>query len=264
MCTVLFGWRVWPGVDVLLAANRDERLDRPAEPPRGRLVAGTRVFCPLDQEAGGSWLGVNERGLVVALTNRYGGASDGARRSRGGIVMAALQAASASAAADALRATQASDYSGFHCLVADGDTGWLVRSDGASVVTEPLQPGRLEVVTERSFGAGASGRVAFLGARAPALEAAPEPPVEALAALLATHARASLAADDRPQDDDLPAHPMDGVCVHLDGLNYGTRSAELVSIASDRRRSTWLHAGGAPCRATLEPLDLQLREALKW
>ena len=68
---------------MLLAANRDERYDRPARGPflwPGR--AG--IFAGRDELAGGTWLAVSGRGIVAAVTNRpTGGGEDPARPTRG-------------------------------------------------------------------------------------------------------------------------------------------------------------------------------------
>jgi uncharacterized protein with NRDE domain len=61
------------------------------------LVAG------LDVLAGGSWLGINDWGLVAAVLNRHGSLGPEAnRRSRGELVLEALDHADAVAAAEAL------------------------------------------------------------------------------------------------------------------------------------------------------------------
>lgn len=50
--------------------NRDERRTRkPALPPERRFHAGTRFLAPLDGDFGGSWIGVNEFGLLLCLLN---------------------------------------------------------------------------------------------------------------------------------------------------------------------------------------------------
>src|SRR5262245_24698007 len=97
MCLLALRYRTVPGVPVLLAANRD----RPFDPPR--LHAGPLPFAaPVDRTAGGTWLGVNAAGLVVAVTNRPQREADAARRSRGLLAADALRAASSARLRDAL------------------------------------------------------------------------------------------------------------------------------------------------------------------
>lgn len=55
-----------------ILCNRDERLARPAALPPVWRVAGTRTAVyPIDPQGGGTWVGVNDCGLAVALLNRY-------------------------------------------------------------------------------------------------------------------------------------------------------------------------------------------------
>jgi len=52
--------------------NRDEsRRRQRALPPRLLEVEGTRYLAPIDADAGGTWLGVNEHGLAVGVLNAW-------------------------------------------------------------------------------------------------------------------------------------------------------------------------------------------------
>lgn len=55
---------------VFVASNRDEDRSRPSLPPQRELRGGVTVLSPRDLLAGGTWIGVNDRGLVALLTNR--------------------------------------------------------------------------------------------------------------------------------------------------------------------------------------------------
>jgi uncharacterized protein with NRDE domain len=69
MCTV--SWTRTPeGYE--LFCNRDERhTRRPSAPPVVRERRGVRFAAPIDGDCGGSWIGVNEKGLALCLLNRY-------------------------------------------------------------------------------------------------------------------------------------------------------------------------------------------------
>jgi len=73
----------------LLAANRDEAYARPFAPPRA-WVAATPFWAPVDEEEGGTWIGVNRGGLAVAITNRSLLPEEPGRASRGHLVAGAL------------------------------------------------------------------------------------------------------------------------------------------------------------------------------
>ena len=96
MCTVVILRRPehrWP---ILIAANRDEMLDRPWSPPARHWPDRAEVVAGRDELAGGTWLGVNDHGLVAAVMNRPGslGPADD-KRSRGELVLEALDHADA-------------------------------------------------------------------------------------------------------------------------------------------------------------------------
>ncbi|MBP8822544.1 MAG: NRDE family protein [Flavobacteriales bacterium] len=68
MCLIALAYKVHPHFPLIVAANRDEFLDRPAEPARfwpesPHLLAGR------DLQAGGTWLGVTRAGRFAAITN---------------------------------------------------------------------------------------------------------------------------------------------------------------------------------------------------
>lgn len=87
--------------------NRDEQLSRPAAlPPEISRVAGVRAVYPREA-GGGTWIAGSEMGIAFALLNRND-ASDrvtgtGSRVSRGHIIPALLDCATAAEAAKRLR-----------------------------------------------------------------------------------------------------------------------------------------------------------------
>ena len=101
MCTVILAHRLLDDAPLLLGANRDEQLARPSEPPRLRDDTPISPVSPRELKAGGTWLGVNEEGVISAITNRFGKLAEGSRRSRGELVDLALEHKSAAAASSA-------------------------------------------------------------------------------------------------------------------------------------------------------------------
>jgi len=77
----------------VLYCNRDERRTRkPALGPRAAILNGVCNVAPVDQDQGGSWIGVNEFGLSLCLLNRYqdSPATDINYNSRGWLVRSLL------------------------------------------------------------------------------------------------------------------------------------------------------------------------------
>ena len=129
MCSLLLAWQAVDDAPIILAANRDESYDRPATGPR-LLTADPRVLAPVDQTAGGTWVGVNEHGLVVAIANRDSNI-DG-ERSRGQLVRDLLGTDTADEARTFLASLLGEHrYAGFHLLVVDPSDVFYVTWDGS-------------------------------------------------------------------------------------------------------------------------------------
>ncbi len=178
MCTLIVLHRCVPGKPLVVAANRDEFYARPAESPAIRASRAGRFIAPRDLEAGGTWVGLSERGVFAGLTNlrpiapgfeaasTFGskegskegsnagligaslGENSGARTakavlSRGEVVMAALEARTAADAADSLSRSLSREeglYNPFQLLVADAHSASLLVYRDAPR-TFPLEPG---------------------------------------------------------------------------------------------------------------------------
>jgi uncharacterized protein with NRDE domain len=140
MCLILLAYRSHPDVDVLLAGNRDEFHRRPAVPPA--LIAGPpRIHAGRDLEAGGTWMGRNEHGLLAALTNRRSANPPPPDvRSRGEIVMGLLRQRTPSDAAAWLSDQPQGRYRPYTVLFGGRDAFYCFSpQDGAAL--RPLQPG---------------------------------------------------------------------------------------------------------------------------
>ena len=146
MCTLILLRRPgheWP---LLLAANRDEMIGRPWRPPARHWPDRPEVMAGLDELAGGSWLGLNDHGVVAGILNRFGtlGPAPG-QRSRGELVLEALDRADARDAATALAALDPRAYRPFNLIIADDrDAFWLRHADAGgrgAIGVKALEPG---------------------------------------------------------------------------------------------------------------------------
>ena len=77
-----------PEAPLLIAANRDELYQRLADPITVLRGARPRILGGWDEVAGGTWLAVNEHGVVAGLTYQPASARDPAKRSRGELPLA--------------------------------------------------------------------------------------------------------------------------------------------------------------------------------
>ncbi len=144
MCALIAIVHRVPGYPVVFGANRDEMRDRVGLSPsiyRGKRLA---VLCPRDRKAGGTWIGMNEKGLVGAVTNRPG-PLDPARRSRGLLLLDLLALPSASAALEWLeRDLRHARYNPFNVLLADevgATAGHVPQGESAGSEFRPLDAG---------------------------------------------------------------------------------------------------------------------------
>jgi len=233
MCTLILLDRVVPQIPVIVAANRDEFFARPAAPPTHFPAAGGRpaFAAPHDLEAGGTWMGINEHGVFVGLTNRPVAAKPTGVRSRGLLVVDVLGAASAEHAGAAFDGQRDAAYAPFNLLAADGREAWLARHTAEGErERRPLEPG-IHVVCNRDPSDPSSTKVVRLSARLAELDLAarPEALVAELFRVLGGH----------PD----PSNPFENPCVHT--TEYGTRSSSVL-LAGPGRRAYW-YADGAPC-----------------
>ncbi len=236
MCTLAVAVKAdrrWP---LVVAANRDERLGRPAEGWAVRAGrGGVRYAAPRDLHAGGTWIGLSEHGLFAALTNYHAPAAwypDPERQSRGDLVPLALLARDAEGARAALAGVDATRFNPFHLVVADARAAFLWWYDGDEARLEPLAPG-LHVVTERSP-RGACPRGDLVRGQWPV-----DPTVPRLHALLTVHA---------------PIADTGGglaTCIHMDP-DYGTRSSAILRLAPELRDSELYATDARPCLAPHE------------
>ena len=143
MCTYAFHFdpsAQWPFV---IAGNRDEMTARPWSAPAGHWPDRPGVIAGLDQTAGGSWAGMNDDGVIACILNRWDTLGPAAgKRSRGEIVLDALDFADAADAADALSALAPEAYRGFNLVVADNrDCFWLRCVEGKNVEVHTVSAG---------------------------------------------------------------------------------------------------------------------------
>jgi hypothetical protein len=173
MCTVVFLRRsddAWP---LLIAANRDEMGNRPWLPPARHWPDRPDVVAGLDELAGGTWLGINDHGVVAGILNRPGtlGPAPGLR-SRGELALEALDHADALSAARALQALDAKAWRPFNMFVADDRDAFWLRSLGDGGVQAIPIPQALSMLTAHDLNDTDSARIRF---HLPRFRAAPVP-----------------------------------------------------------------------------------------
>lgn len=238
VCTLVILYRPGHSWPLLAAANRDERLDRAWRAPGRHWPQLPEVVAGLDEFGGGSWLGVNDAGVLAAVMNRTGSLGPAPdKQSRGQLVLQALQNGSAAMAAAALTGTEPDDYRAFNLLVADAtDAFWLRHSGeaGAQRVDVVELPPGICMLTDRDCNDRASARVATY---LPRFQHAPPPEPgrgdwQAWESLLGDH---TLAPADDPQ----------AAMFIVPRAGFGTVSSSLIALpsaAGPRRSPIWRFA----------------------
>ena len=249
MCTLVILRR--PGDDwpLLLAANRDEMRYRTADPPARHWPDRPSVVAGLDRSGGGSWLGVNGEALVAAVMNREDslGPAPG-KRSRGELVLEALDHAEAREAAGALADLRPQAYRPFNLVVADaGDAYWLRHGGDGEIRVHPIPPG-LHMLSATELDDPGYPRIAHYLERFRTAEP-PDPYQGRWQEWM-----------DLLSNRTYPAHanPATAMNLELPG-GFGTVSSALIAVPSfpgNPSQVQWLHADGPPDRIPFEPVDL--------
>jgi Transport and Golgi organisation 2 len=136
MCTVTV---VPHETGVRVMCNRDERRSRPAAlPPQVHDLGGRLAAFPVDPRGGGSWVGVNDAGIIVTLLNVSGSSRrspEEPRQSRGLIVREMLRCGSLSHVLETVASLDVGLFDLFRLVVAQGSTVVDATTDGVRSVT---------------------------------------------------------------------------------------------------------------------------------
>ena len=139
MCLIIALLRPEHDYPLIIGANRDEAYSRPGEPPR-LLSDSPRIWGGRDSVAGGTWLGISETGLVVAVTNGPKSGHRPDRRSRGLLCLDALKQPNPGVLKDWLSdEVRRNEYNGFNLLWSDGRNAQVAYWHTALQI-EALQP----------------------------------------------------------------------------------------------------------------------------
>lgn len=241
MCTLVMLCRPgheWP---VLIAANRDEMLDRTWSAPARHWPDRPEVVAGRDELAGGSWLGINDDGVVAGILNRMGslGPGDG-KRTRGELVLEALDHSDAAAAAEALASLDGTAYRSFNLILADNSGAFWLRHDGNTAIDCHAIPPGFSMFTAYDRNSPESPRVRL---HLPRFESAPVPDPEQADWHIWQKLLASQENDNKNETSD------SAMCV-VTRLGFGTVNASVLALpapSSPPRRPVWRFAPGPPC-----------------
>jgi uncharacterized protein with NRDE domain len=252
MCLLAVLSNVHPEWPLVIAANRDE-LPRPALVATVLAEAGPRILGGRDLVAGGTWLAVNQHGVVAALTNLASRerTRDATRRSRGELPLMLARGPRAVDGVVPFAATvRPADYNPCWLLVADREAlFYLDLTAGGSPAMRELQTG-VHVLENQPLDTP-SIKAAWTRAALGDIRALGEAALIAhLGAVLRSH---EVPALDGASPAEL-ARPREtlAACVHA-GI-YATRSSTIV-LVPHRGLPRMLVSDGSPCQAPYQDIS---------
>jgi uncharacterized protein with NRDE domain len=248
VCLLIALFQEAPGAPLIVAANRDERYDRPAVAMTVLRDGAPRILGGRDELAGGTWLAVNEHGLIAGLTNQpRAGGRDPSKRSRGELPLRFAVHADAAAAMAAVTVDPA-QYNPCWMLIGDRRSLYFVGvGSGGKAETEQLGPG-LHVLENAPLRARSAKAVFVERLVREELAARPGAGVDDTVAALEAVLRVHESAVAAPRTDETGrAWPpeISAPCVHTRA--YGTRSAMTAWVPAAGRPGVRV-ADGPPCR----------------
>jgi hypothetical protein len=251
MCTLALFLDVFDELPLLLAANRDERYDRPAAPP-ALIDANPKIVAGRDLRSGGTWLGMNEHGLLTGILNRRANGAISAAtapRSRGLLCMDLLRLRNTEDALDYLSRHE-DQYDPFTLVFADPGGGGVSFNADGKIAVRRLGPG-LHVFSSAAIVDTESGKADRAYGRF--LSWAGELPAHRFSGEWLAGLRTLLGDHSARSDDD----PRDAICVH--GAESGTVSSSIIRYSALEKRFESYYCAGAPCRNSFAaPLTLNV------
>jgi hypothetical protein len=244
MCILAILYRVARNTPILLAANREELFARPTQYPK--IQSGTpRVVCGNDRQSGGTWLGVNQFGLLVTVTNRQKAGVSAQSRSRGLLCRELLDCRTArDAAARAAKELSTGNYAGANYLCADGRYAAVVYG-GNRIDTVELTPG-LHTLSNGALDDPHDQRHEYIRRMFT---------LHTLDSAVTFLAVASRAFSRKPDSEGRRG-------VVLAGGDYGTVSSSLLALSRKSQHSIYQYAPGPPSEFAYDDLSALLRQVL--
>ena len=261
MCILALYFQEFQDYPLIVAANRDEFLTRPSASPQV-LVESPLVFGGKDLLAGGTWLGVNERGLLAGILNRRSaeGKNPSATRSRGLLCLDILNTRSPAEARVLLGREKGSDYQPFNLLLANANEAYIAHNNRDKIDCVKLEKGLHVVGNTSIYDSGSSktnhAHTLFSDAEKRVQQSLNRSffkrwfggglPVWDQPSFI--HLYKGILGNHMPRQGS--KDPKDAICVHAG--NYGTVSSTVIFYMQSEKRFFYHHASAPPCRSEYE------------
>ena len=224
MCTVSF----LPGKrGFFLAMNRDERKTRPRALAPRRRKTGARLSLYPSEKGGGTWVGVNDAGLVLALINWYAKPQRQTALSRGIVIPGLLEAGDLEQMAAALKTLPLKELNPFRLIAVSLREGKIRewRWDGSRLASR-----RHAWARQHWFSSGYDEALVSRR-REPLVRDIGETP-DAIRKLHRAHE---------------PERGPFSICMHRDVAE----TVSITEIAVTKKQARLIYGAGAPCKAKM-------------
>jgi uncharacterized protein with NRDE domain len=236
MCLVAIFHRVAEDATLVVGANREEAYARGGEAPHVQ-AGGCRFIAGRDPQAGGVWLGVNEHGVLIAVTNRKKLQPPARPRSRGLLARDLLGCSTAGEAVElAKTALDGGHYAGCNVVAADQQRVTVIHAADWLRI-RPLPPG-IHVLTANDVNDESDWRIGYS--------------LWWLIQRQYTKANDCIAALKELCSQ---TGGSGGPAICLRGDDRGTVSSSILALRSPLQKSELWHAQGAPDRTPYENLS---------
>jgi len=249
MCLISAMFQVLPDCPLLLLANRDESYNRPSSPPTRSDADGTSAawLAGRDQRAGGTWPGLNESGIIVAITNRKKRDVLAQPPSRGLLCVDLLGCRSVEEANEtAIKRLSGEHFAGCNVLVFSVEQATVIEA-GDEFRTHHLSPG-VHTIANARLDDGGNPRV--------------------------VRARSEVARRIRWNDSlDGKVMAAQAICaltgnesepaLCIKGSDRGTVSSTVIALADDTNETAYFYAPGPPSDTPYDDYSSTARDLLR-
>jgi hypothetical protein len=141
LCTLTILFRLIDGYPIVALHSRYAKVGTTEHPPE-IIQRRRRIFSPIDDQSRGTWIGFNEDGLLVAVTDQHTEKEREAKISRGILLLDLLDRFQKSrSAAEYLKKPEVKEnYRRANLAVLDHEEGWHIIWD-QKIVRNRLRPG---------------------------------------------------------------------------------------------------------------------------
>ena len=227
MCTSIILYRkshLWP---VIIGTNRDENLDRKSKfPGRHWIKKYPHVVAGKDEEKNGSWIGINDYGLVAIIHNRKldnNVTNNGF--SRGHIVLEVLNYSTLDGALKYISNFDRFNYNNFNLLIANNKECHWIKHDinNKNLITKQLEEG-LSIMTHKDLNDKNDKKISFYYRLFSLLEV-PDPSKD----------NWNIWKKNLTNYDSHILKDNNKICFIDYQNNYGTRSSSLIAIPNNKK-----------------------------